>query len=166
MAKKQTTPVEVKKVVKKAGYKVLTQQEAKNHQFYSKKDTRSLRNEAGELIYTDAQLVAEGLRVAEATKFSFQKTKAEREALKRVHSSAKGPRGGIPKKTSTKVSNLIVHVSNPTKENTYKTTYGFKDVAESDVHLVMATFFGNCIENAKDNKEVVKYYHGGTGYTL
>lgn len=152
---KKKVEAPVKRTVKTSSVKVRHVNDVPK--YFAKKDTTPLRDEkTGEVFFTDDQLVAEGLRQPLVAKVSFKKTAKEREELKKVHSSAKGPRGGRPTmKYSGPVSKLIVQLRNVNKNSSFKTTHSF-ECLKSEISQILDTFF--------KGSKIVKYHFNGKTY--
>ncbi len=139
--------------------------------YFSKKDTKPFADvfdaRKGEVVagLTEEERIAEGSRQPFITPISFQKTEAEREAWRKVHTNARGPQGWIASDSKRKQSKhtLIVHLVNRKKDPKFKTTHTFKDVKEGEISQI----FGMIIRlNPKDKKDsyarhIVKYHFKG-----
>lgn len=88
---------------------------------------------------SEVQQITMGFRNPRRVVPNFAKTAEEREKYKKVHSSAKGPTGGVPTHRRTEpVCNLILHVL--LDDHNTKTTHCFK-AKQSEIGYIKSTFF-------------------------
>jgi len=145
--------------------------------FVSDKDTQPLGDvyRDGKLIegLTEEQKVAEGINPPLAWKpiefkdgravGRFEKTEKERELLKEVHDSAKGPTGIGGNRGSRKHlfrKTLIVHRLNVHHKKDFKTTLTFS-VFPNEVDGIIRS-----LHDKERNRVVVKYHYAGESVTI
>lgn len=107
----------------------------------------------------DEWMVAQGLRKPKVEKYSFEKTKEEREKLKLVRNNYSFKSSSF-KPAIEVTKRLTIHVVNKSTEhrNVFKTTYSAL-LKQSDI----STYLNS---NNIDKKNIVKSYYGGKHITL
>lgn len=110
---------------------------------------------------TEIERINEGLRQPYLVVPNFKKTEEERELLKRMKTSGRWPKGGIPKFRDGIEVPVIVHLINKAKEdrNKFKTTYSFK-FPMNKVEENLFRYFGE-----KLNSLIRKIYVNGKLYS-
>lgn len=168
MAAKAATTKEVPakkvRVVKTSRAKVRSVQDARG--FASQRGTKPLNdiiNEKGELVegLSERDKVNQGYLLPRVRRISFQKNEQERAEWALVHTNAKGPSGGAPKRVNERKSTLIVHFINFTKSAEHVSTRAFKDVKPSEIVQVISAFVKLRDENDDARRHVSKYYYAG-----
>lgn len=174
-AKKKTETPAKKAVKASSGVKPRTREEARP--FTSKPGTPPL-NDVHVLVRKDDQVqvvtiagiseeekVQQGYLQPLAKKYKFKKNKYERSKWQEVHSNAKGPTGGLPRRSKEVKTTLIAHFTNNNKVENFRSTISFKDVRFSEIATVLRATL-NLTWDSNPYTFVSKFYHGAKTYTV